>query len=107
MLAAILVGPAIGFVSKVALIQGGTKYEPPLSEIEFDRMGNMTVNEMETALSKRRIKMSRWDWMRDSIRYSYFWKQVAHESIVPTSGVFLACMFVGWREENAGLKAAI
>jgi hypothetical protein len=92
LLAAILVGPAIGFVSKVASLQGGTKYEPPLSADEFHQMGNMTVNEMESALAKRKIKMTRWDWLRDSVHYRYFWKQVAHDAIVPCSGVFLACI---------------
>jgi hypothetical protein len=104
LLVAILIGPAISFVSKVTSIQGAMKYEPPLSETEFHQMGSTTVNEMEATLAKRRIKMTRWDWLRDSVRYSYFWKQVGHDAIVPTSGVFLACMWVGWRKENTGGK---
>jgi hypothetical protein len=109
LLIAILIGPAIGFVSKVTSIQGGTKYEPPVSADEFHQMGNMTVNEMEAALAKRKIKMTRWDWLRDSVYYPYFWKQVAHDAIVPCSGVFLACIWAGWIEEkhNGGrLKAS-
>ena len=100
LLVAVLVGPAIGLVSKVASLQGGTKYDPPLSEAEFHQMGNMTVNEMEAALAKRSIKMTRWDWVRDSVYYSYFWKQVAQDAIVPSSGVFLACTWVGWMEKR-------
>ena len=103
-LVAVLLGPAIGFVSKITSMQGGTKYEPPLSEAEFHQMGNMTVNEMEATLAKRRIKMSRWDWLKISIPYSYFWKQVGHDAIVPSSGVFLACIWVGWMEESTGRK---
>jgi hypothetical protein len=100
LLVAVLVGPAIGFVSNVASLRGGTKYDPPLSEAEFHQMGNMTVNEMEAALAKRRIKMTRWDLVRDSVYYSYFWKQVAQNAIVPSSGVFLACTWVGWMEKR-------
>jgi hypothetical protein len=102
---AVLVGPAIGLVSKVASLQGGTKYDPPLSKAEFDQMGNMTVNEMEADLAKRRIRMTRWDWVRDSVSYSYFWKQVAQDAIVPTSGVFLACAWVGWMEKRRCAEA--
>ena len=97
---AVLVGPAIGLVSIVASLQGGTKYDPPLSQSEFHQMGNMTVNEMEAALAKRRIKMTRWDWLRESVHYSYFWKQVARNGIVPICGVFLACAWVGWMEKR-------
>lgn len=100
LLVAVLVGPAIGFVSKVTLIQGGVKYEPPVSEAEFHQMQNMTVSEMEAAMANRRIKMTRWDWLRDSVPYLYFWKQVAHESIVPTCGVFLACLLIGRNARN-------
>jgi hypothetical protein len=56
LLVAILVGPAIGLVSKVASLQGGTKYESPLSADEFHQMGNMTVNEMEAALPKGKLR---------------------------------------------------
>jgi len=63
-------------------------------------MGNMTVNDVDAALAKRRIKMTRWDWLRDSVHYSYFWKQVEHGAIVPSLGVFLACICVGWTEER-------
>ncbi len=48
--------------------------------------------------------MTRWDWLKDSIPYSYFWKQVGHDAIVPSSGVFLACIWVGWMEESTGRK---
>jgi len=98
LLAAVLMGPAIGFASGLVALQGATKYEPPLSEAEFHQMGNLTVNEMEATLAKRRIKMNRWEWLRDSMHYSYFWKHVAHNAVLPCSGVFLACTWVGWME---------
>ena len=100
LLVAVLVGPAINVVSTVALFRRGTKYDPPISEAEFHQMGNMTVNEMEAAFAKRRVKMTRWGWLRESVPYSYFWKQVAHDAVVPTCGVFLACAWVGWMEKT-------
>jgi hypothetical protein len=108
LLVAVLVGPAINLVSTFALFRHATKYDPPVSESEFHQMGNMTVNEMDAVLAKRRIKMTRWDWLRDSVQYSYFWKQVARDAIVPSCGVFLACTWVGWMERRRAqrLKAA-
>ena len=49
--------------------------------------------------------MTRWDWLEDSVPYSYFWKQVAHDAIVPSSGVFLACVWIGWVEKRHAQKA--
>ncbi len=100
LLVAILVGPAIDVVRIIVLFRRATKYDPPISEAEFRQMGNMTVNEMDAVFAKRRIKMSRWDWLRESVRYSYFWKEVARDAIVPTIGVFLACIWVGWMEKR-------
>ena len=98
LIAAILLGPAIGFVSELASFRGGIRYEPPLSDAERHQMGSLTMNEMEATLSKRIIRMTRWDWLRDSIPYLYFWKRVAFNAIVPSSGVFLGCVWVGWME---------
>ena len=100
LLVAVLVGPTVDLVSTFTLFRRATKYDPPVSEAEFRQMGNMTVNEMDAALAKRRIKMTRWDWLRDSVQYSYFWKQVARDAIVPSCGVFLSCIWVGWMERR-------
>ena len=98
LLVAVIVGSAISLVSKVTRVQAGVKYDPPLSETEFHQMGNMTVNEMESTLAKRRIKMTRWDLLRESVPYAYFWKEVAHDAIVPICGVFVGCMWLGWMQ---------
>lgn len=108
LLVAVLVGPAINFVSTFTLFHRATKYYPPISEAEFHQMGNMTVYEMDAALAKRAIKMTRWDWLKDSVQHSYFWKQVARNAMVPSCGVFLACTWVGWidRRHVQRLKTA-
>lgn len=98
LLAAILIGPAIGFVGELVSFRRATKYDPPLTEAEFSQMGNMTVKEMEATLSKRIRRVSRWEWLSDSIHYSYFWKNIARRGIIPGSGVFLACVWIGFVE---------
>jgi hypothetical protein len=100
LLIAVLVGPAINLVSTFTLFHDATTYDPPVSEAEFHRMGNMTVNEMEAALAKRSVKLTRWNWLKDSVQYSYFWKQVARDAIVPSCGVFFACIWVSWGERR-------
>jgi hypothetical protein len=104
LLVAVLIGRAINLVSTFTLFRGATRLNPPVSEAEFHQMGNMSVNEMEAVLAKRRIKLTRWDWLKDSVQYSYFWKQVARNAIVPSCGVFLACTWVGWIERRHVLR---
>ncbi len=105
LLMAVLVGATIGLVSKVVRLNGGFKYDPPVSESEFQQMGNMTVNEMKAGLAKRRIRMTRWDLLRESVPYSYFWKEVAFDAIVPASGVF--CVHVGRVDANKASQSQL
>ena len=104
LVAALLIGPAIGFISEATSVEKATKYYPPLSTAEIDRMKNLPFGEVEAAVHRRAIPMSRWEWLKDSIRYSYFWRDVAGRSIVPTAGVFLACLWVGWIGTRGALK---
>jgi hypothetical protein len=67
-------------------------------------MENVKVSEMENALAKRRIAVTRWEWLKESVPYSYFWKQVARDAIVPTCGVFFACLWVGYMEQRRMAK---
>jgi hypothetical protein len=64
-------------------------------------MQSLTINEVEAMLAKRRVKMTRWDWLRESVPYAYFWKDTARDAIVPALGVFVACVWVGWVEKSA------
>ena len=93
-------GFAISIVSSVVRLHGEFKYDPAISEAEFHQMGNMTVNEMEAALAKRRVKLKRWDSLRETVPYPDFWKRVAHDAVVPSCGVFLACAWVGGTEKR-------
>jgi hypothetical protein len=100
LIAAALIGLAISFVSGLTFFHAGFKYEPPFSEAERQQMRNLPMNEVEATLAKRRIKMTRWQWLGDSIHYSYFWKDVARDAVVPGSGVFLGCLWIGWIERR-------
>ena len=100
LLAAVLIGPAIGFVSEFASVHKAARYNPPINEAEFHQMENMTVSEMKADMAKRRIIMSRWEWLRGSAPYLYFWKDLAHRAVVPSWGVFLACMWVGFAKDR-------
>jgi hypothetical protein len=104
LIAAVLIGLAISFVSRLTFFHSAIKYEPPFSEAERQQMRNLPMNEVEATLAKRRIKMTRWQWAEDSIHYSYFWKDVGRDAIVSSSGVFLACIWVGWMEMRRAQK---
>jgi hypothetical protein len=104
LIAAILIGSAIGFVTEVASIKGGMRYEPLLSEEEVTQMRSISPNQMEGSLASRRIRMNRWEWLKYSIHYSYYWKHVAQNTIVATCGLFLGCVWVGWMEKKQPLE---
>lgn len=97
---AILVGPAIDIATTLATFSGGARYSPPISEDERHRMGSMTLNEVDAILAKREIKMTRWDWLRESVPYWYFWKEVARDALIPSFGIFVACVWVGSMERR-------
>ena len=96
--AGLLMGFSISFVSGVTLFKKATRCDPPISEDEFRPMGNLPMSQVEATLAKRRITLTRWEWLRDSVRYSYFWKQVARDGLVSTVGVVLGCLWVGWMQ---------
>src|SRR5690242_4501168 len=103
LLATLIIGPTIGFISNVASVHRATKYDPPLSQTEIEQLRNQPANELAASLRERRIQLTRWEWLMDSIHYSYFWKQVVSSSIVPSFGIFAACIWVGWMERRSSL----
>jgi hypothetical protein len=106
LLVALLVGLSTGFVSYVESVHGAVRYEPPLSEAEVRELKHLPIAEMEAALQRRRISLTRKQWLVDSIGYSYFWTDVAKSSVVPIVGVFLACVCIGgWERRDARRNA--
>ena len=100
LVAALLFGSAIGFLNEATSIQKAMMYKPPLSESEMQRLRNLPTREMDASLRAREVQLTRWEWLRDSIHYAYFWKRVAARSIVPIVGVLLACVGIGWTERR-------
>ena len=48
-------------------------------------------------------KLTRMEWVQDSIGHAYFWEGVAKQSMVPVLGVFIACVFVGRLNGQVGV----
>jgi len=67
-------------------------------------MRNLPLSEVEADFHRRARPVSRWEWLKDSIHYFDFWKDVAVKGIVPGFGVFLGCVWVGWVERRNALK---
>jgi hypothetical protein len=79
----------------VASVHGATKYDPPISEEEGRQLRDLPIAKAEAELAGRRRTLTRGQWVLDSIGYSYFWRGVAEDSIVPIFGVFIGCVVLG------------
>jgi hypothetical protein len=93
--AALLVGFFVGFVNYVASFHSATRYDPPLSEEEYRKVRELPIEKAEAVLAPRTRKLTRTQWVMESIGDSWFWWDVAKHSVVPTLGVFVACVCVG------------
>ena len=92
---AMLIGFSTGFAAYVASVHGAGRYDPPLSEQEWRQVREMPIEKAEAVLSARRKILSRKEWVVGSLRYSYFWKGVAKDSVFPIIGIFVGCLLVG------------
>ena len=95
LIAALLVGSSIGFVSHALSFRGGAKYDPPIPEDEWEKMRELPIAKAEEILRARRKPLTRVEWIEDSVGHPYFWKGVARHSVAPIIGVFIACVVVG------------
>jgi len=103
LLVALLVGPLVTFVSAVASVRTTVRYEPGPSEAEVKSYDNRTVSELEAFLKSREVKLTRYQWLRESIGEAYFWKRMARSSLGPCIGIFLGCIVIGKLERRSGL----
>src|SRR5271168_32817 len=99
---ALLMGSLIGFVGYVGSVHGATRYDPPITEDEAHRLRELPMDQAEAAVASRRRIITRQQWVRGSIVYSFFWKGVAENSVVPVIGVFVACVLVGKLRKASG-----
>jgi hypothetical protein len=100
LLLALLIGPLVTFVSTVASVRTTVKYEPGLSEAEMKSYDNRTVSDLDAFLKSRQVKFTRYQWLRESVGYAYFWKGIAQRSLGPCIGIFLGCIVVGKLERR-------
>lgn len=103
LLVALLIGPLVTFVSTVASVRTTVKYEPALSEAEMKSYNNRTVSDLKALMKSREVKFTRYQWLRESIGYVYFWKEIARRSLEPSIGIFLGCIVVGCWERRYSL----
>jgi hypothetical protein len=78
------------------------KYEPGLSEDEIKSYDHRTVSELDAFLKSRAVKFSRYQWLRESIGYASFWKEIALSSLGPWIGIILGCLLVDRLERRCG-----
>jgi hypothetical protein len=102
LLVALLIGPVVAFVSAVASVRTPVEYEPGVSQAEIKSYDSRTVSELEAFLKSRQVKLTRYQWLRESIGYSYFWKGIARSSVGPFVGIFLGSIVVGTWERRYG-----
>jgi hypothetical protein len=95
-------GSLVGFIAYVASVHGAAKYDPPITEEEGRRLRELPIAKAEAAIAGRRRMLTRRQWLLESVGYSYFWRGVAENSIVPILGMFAACVVVGGLQLRAG-----
>jgi len=103
LLIAVLVGPALTFVLTVASMRRAVKYEPGISEDEIKSYHNRPVSELQALLKSREVKLTRYQWLRESIGYAYFWEGIALTSIRPCIGIFIGCVIIGTLERRRAI----
>ena len=99
---AALAGPLIAFVNSILWLRSGVKYQPPITEAESKRLSGLPLADVEALLKAREVRMTRTQVLAESVEYSYFWKNLAENSLVPSLGVFLACVCLGFLEKRSG-----
>ena len=94
-LIATLTGPLVTFLNTVVLSRVNHRYEPPLTQEEMGQWEKLPAAEMQMKLQQRQVPVSKLEWLSVAIHYGYFWRQLAVTSVIPTIGVFLACLCLG------------
>ena len=108
LLVAVLIGPMITFVFTVAYSRSAVRYEPGISDVEFKSYDKRTVSDLQAFLKSREVKLTRYQSLRESMGYAYFWKGIARSSLRYCIAVFLGCVIFGtWdRRRDWGQTAA-
>ena len=100
LLLALVIGPITALTDTVLWLRGAHKYQPPITEAEWQKLLQLPATKLGLALAGREVRLTRMQWLRDSIGHSYFWKGLAKNSLVPIVGVFFACICFGGLERR-------
>jgi hypothetical protein len=103
-LLALIVGPLIALSNSVLWLRDAHKYAPPITEAEWRQLGELPAARMALALADREVRLTRMQWLWDSVGHLYFWKSLAKSSVVPTLGVFFSCICLGGLEGRRRVK---
>jgi hypothetical protein len=100
LLLALIVGPLTALTETILWMHGAHKYNPPITEAEWQKLLQLPAAKLGFALAGREVRLTRMQWLRESVGYSYFWKGLVKSSLVPTVGVFCACICIGHLENR-------
>jgi len=101
-LVAVLLGPIITVVFAVAYSRSSVRFEPGISETEFKSYDNRSLSDLQALMKSREVKLTRYQTLRDSMGYAYFWKGIARSSLPSSIAVFLGCMIIGTWDRHRG-----
>jgi hypothetical protein len=105
LLAALLIGPVATSIVGIASMRPITEYEPGISEAEMKAYDNRTVAELEAFLQSGRMRLTRYQAIRESMRFPGFWTGLVWQSVQSFVGLFLVCVVVGGIERRHALAA--
>jgi hypothetical protein len=100
LLLALIIGPFAALTDTILWLRGAHKYNPPITETEWQKLLQLPAAKLGLALAGREVRLTRMQWLRDSIGYPYFWKGLAKNNLVPTVAVFFACICIGRLESR-------
>ena len=99
---AIFVGLILGFTNYAMSVHGFARFDPPISGDEGRHLRELPIAKAEAILATRQKTYTRGQWLAESIGRSYFWRDVAMNSALPTVAVFIACVSVGGLQMRDG-----
>jgi len=63
-------------------------------------MDNLTVKQVQALTAARTVRITRTQWLAESLGSAYFWHDVAMRSIAPFAAIFLGCVCIGGLERR-------
>ena len=77
-----------------------TEYKPPFSQPELRQMDNLPLEKVHALMAARAVRITRTQWLDESVGSVYFWRDVATHSLAPFVAIFLGCVCIGALERR-------